>query len=278
VIRSVFAVDGAGAPLAGLSLSWVTYRNAATGAVLGSPPGFTDRGNGLYVFTENLSVQTCGIIDLGATAGNRYAVFVGLGAFEVVAAFSAVDGSPLAGLGSPSWLALYNVDAGRAATGPETPALAEVGGGLYRFLPTASAHLSGSIDFGVTASPRYTFADDAPSTIGGTITIDSVTPVGGSTFADRITPVVFHVHSSAGAIAKLVVTMLYASKSWRQTVYDGSEFSYPFDSDQASLVGSGTSGDPMIVTLLPRLGWQETISEVRVIAVDAGGNVLDTVI
>jgi hypothetical protein len=65
--------DAAGAPLALLTPTWVTYLNALTGASVAGP-AITEVGGGLYKFSPSVPADghQAGIIDCGATASTRY--------------------------------------------------------------------------------------------------------------------------------------------------------------------------------------------------------------
>jgi len=153
------ALSGTLSPLTGLTPAWTAYYNAATGtSYLTSAPAISEQAGGMYAFNEDLSAQFCGLIDMGANTVGRYRLYVGDGRLAVVAAFSLATGAPLAGL-SPTFYSLYNVNAGRAATGGETPSITAIGGGLYKFTPTTSLHMAGFVDFGATAYPRYVAVD-----------------------------------------------------------------------------------------------------------------------
>lgn len=143
----IWAFDTLNAPLPGLTPTWHTYRVVLTGVVATSP-AITDRGDGLY--TTPVIVGNGGIVDLGATAAPRY-IHVS-GGMADTPDFPAYDvtGVPLAGL-TPVWVSYQEASSGNNIT-PQ-PAIAEVGGGLYR-VPLAAGS-TGLIDLGVTASPRY---------------------------------------------------------------------------------------------------------------------------
>jgi hypothetical protein len=67
----VAAFDVTGAPLAGLTLAWASYVDEATGAAVTPQPTFTPLGNGLYRI-DGIGAGTVGVLDLGATALDRY--------------------------------------------------------------------------------------------------------------------------------------------------------------------------------------------------------------
>lgn len=147
----IAAHDANGAPLAGLTPTWVACLVASTGATA-SQPSITEVGGGLYVFA--LPDDRAGVIDLGATAFPRY-VTVSNADATVFAAYDA-DGEPLAGL-TPAW-ASWRV----AATGADAtpgPAITELSGGLYRVESPPDGEV-GMLDLGATASPRYVTVGD----------------------------------------------------------------------------------------------------------------------
>jgi hypothetical protein len=67
----VAAFDATGAPLAGLTLAWASYVDEATGAAVTPQPTFTPLGSGLYRI-DGIGTGTVGVLDLGATALDRY--------------------------------------------------------------------------------------------------------------------------------------------------------------------------------------------------------------
>src|SRR3990167_2077070 len=143
-----------GAPLAGLSPTWNAYVNASSGAAV-SQPTISAVGNGHYKFTPTAGTEIAGVIDCGSTALPRYIHFPRSEIPTFVAWNS--SGAPLTGL-TPTWNAIQDVDAAAAYT-PQ-PAIAELGTtGIYRTTQILSHHVSGVIDFGATAYPRYTHYD-----------------------------------------------------------------------------------------------------------------------
>lgn len=173
---SVTAYSAAdGTPLAGLSPTWATVRNAYTGAALSPEPTFADLGTGEYRI-DGAPQSSAGIVDLGSTASPRY-VFVDIAAANAFAAFD-LDGAPLAGL-TPTWSSYVTEATGVAAT---QPAIVELGGGLYA-VSNPAAGTRGVLDLGSTASPRYAaFASTA-----STATTQSPAPFFSSWFSDTVT-------------------------------------------------------------------------------------------
>lgn len=150
--------DQNGVPNAALVPTWVVYANAITNTAL-SPPGVTNLGGGNYKFTAT-GANPAGILDLGSTALPRYFVYVSFSSVFVFAAFSLLK-APLPGL-SPTWVTLKRVSDGTNYT-PQ-PALSAIGGGLYK-TSHISERLTGVIDLGETASPRYVSYDTDRPTI-----------------------------------------------------------------------------------------------------------------
>lgn len=149
---AVMAKTAAGAPLAGLTPTWTKYVNAATGGAL-SQPSFTALGNGHYKFSPT-GANAAGIIDLGSAAAPRYLHYF---LFSVHWTFVAYDdlGVPLAGL-VPTWASLRKVSDGTNYT-PQ-PSFTELGSGLYK-TSLVGEHVSGAIDLGASAYPRYIHYD-----------------------------------------------------------------------------------------------------------------------
>lgn len=282
-VVEIAAFDSSGAPLAGLSPGWLSFRDAATGADhLGTAPAVTAVGH-KYKFTPPTSYQYAGILDLnaggGAAATERYALVVGDGPVYVFAAFASAGGAPDAAA-TPAWYELYDADSGSNILG-SAPSIAAVGDGMFRFTPPSGVHLSGSVDVGAGHAPRYEDVDAVgfgTGAGGGAMVVDNVSPSGGSALADRATPISFGLYSNAAAISLVVVTVRYASKAWTWVAWDGGEFRYPFDSEVSAVTGTGAPSDEFVFTLLPRLGWPDDVQEVRVLAVDQAGNVLDRVV
>lgn len=157
-VVTFIAKDSTGAPLPGAPTTWAVYKNAVTG-VDQAVPSITDLGLGNYKFTLT-GTEPAGILDLGSSAQPRYLTFVSVASIWVFAAFSLL-GQPLAGL-SPTWVSLKRASDGINYT-PQ-PSINQIGGGLYKtdFL---SERLTGVIDLGATASPRYIAYDTNRPTI-----------------------------------------------------------------------------------------------------------------
>lgn len=71
---------------------------------------------------------------------------------EIVFLATNSSGTPLTGL-TPTWDAAYDARDGSVVASP--PAVTELGGGLYKFTVTGSDDLTGVIDIGASAEPRY---------------------------------------------------------------------------------------------------------------------------
>ncbi len=145
------------------------------------------------------------------------------------------SGAPLTGL-TPSWHALFNAETESPYT-PQ-PAFAEIGGGLYKFNQPTGIDITGIIDFGATASPRYmvltaerfvTFAAfDATTTplAGLTIVWDVIEDVEGNAFTPQPTRIplglgVYKIASHSGrAVGVLDMT---AAATPRYAFYDSDE-------------------------------------------------------
>lgn len=145
---AVVVKDVSEQPLAGQTPTWLVYKNAITGADQAAP-SVSDLGLGNYKFTLT-GTAPVGLLDLGDGAIPRYRSY---SAFSSVWSFPAFtqQGVPLPGL-TPTWHSLKRVSNGTNYT-PQ-PSISALGGGLYKttFL---SERLTGVIDLGETASPRF---------------------------------------------------------------------------------------------------------------------------
>lgn len=142
------AKSSVGAPLLGLSPTWVTYKNAVTNGVQ-TAPTVTAVGGGNYKFVFS-GTSPAGILDLGETASPRYIVFSALSEAWVFAVFSAI-GAPLTGI-VPVWDHLRYVVDGTNYT-PQ-PGITELGAGLYKTV-YLSTRVTGILNLGATAAPQY---------------------------------------------------------------------------------------------------------------------------
>ena len=145
---ALVAKNSAGTPLAGLTPTWVTYRNAVTGLAQTSPT-ISELGNGLYAFVPSGTDPT-GVIDFGASASPRYQVYAALSTVRVFAAFKK-NGTLLTGQ-TPVWNSLKRTS--DATNYTPQPSFTEIGNGLYK-TAIVEEHVVGTIDLGAPASPRY---------------------------------------------------------------------------------------------------------------------------
>ncbi len=199
------ATDTYYAPIPSLTPTWLTYLNATTGSSQGAP-SITEVGGGSYKFDPS-GTDPCGIIDLGGTANPRYLLYYNPGAAPALFVFAAFDefGAPLAAL-TPTWNNLKRVSDGTDYT-PQ-PSLTALSGGLYK-TTWVSTHVTGMIDLGATAYPRYVHYDSenlsgAVYTAGELFGFSSQREVGpmwiiapGETDADRKT-IYFRIYDSTG--------------------------------------------------------------------------------
>jgi len=149
---ALLATDALGAPLAGLTPVWITYVNSLDGASQ-TAPAISAVGLGNYKF-DPTGTSPSGIIDFGGTASPRYAMYATNPMSVVV--FAAYDsfGVPLVGA-SPAWHSLKKVlDNSNYAQ----PAFASLGNGLYK-TNYIQEHVTGAIDLGILAYPRYVHYD-----------------------------------------------------------------------------------------------------------------------
>lgn len=67
-VRAIY-VAKSGVPTTGLTLTWESLKNVATGADITPQPAFTEVGGGFYRFTSVAAIgeQQCGVIDASAT-------------------------------------------------------------------------------------------------------------------------------------------------------------------------------------------------------------------
>lgn len=166
------AYDATTAPLTGLSPTWHAAFNAVSGAAV-TGPAISELGSGLYSFTRPTSYDFTGLIDLTAAASPRY-YLVTAERVEVLAAFN-VSAVPLTGL-TPSWVSLFRVSDSSAVA---QPSFTELGSGLYKFPPPyVGEHVTGVIDLGATASPRYSLFEYAVGVGSPVATAPATSPSG----------------------------------------------------------------------------------------------------
>ncbi len=103
-------------------------------------------------------------------------------------------------------------------------------------------------------------------------TITDVSPAPG-TELDKDTPVTFTVEDVAPGLQYVLVTLRYVSRPGTFVVHDGAAFRYPFDSGASDRVATVDGYD---FTVLPRGGWLDDIEELRVLAFDSAGNVMES--
>lgn len=149
---ALLTFDSLGAPLAGLTPTWTTYVNAITGAPQ-TAPTISAVGLGHYKF-DPTGASPAGIIDFGGLAAPRYAMYATNPLSVVV--FAAYDefGVPFPGLG-PVWHSLKKVSDN---SNYAQPAISSLGSGLYK-TNYIQEHVTGAIDLGALAYPRYVHYD-----------------------------------------------------------------------------------------------------------------------
>lgn len=158
----VLAATISNAPATGLSPSWVLAFHAPDWGGYDSPPDITELGDGNYSFTEPSGIKFVGLIDFGATADCRFAVYSSDG-YE---GFGATDSSGvlLAGV-TPRWERWRRSVEDDDDSGE--PAFAELGSGLYVFTHAdRGLHAAGLIDLGAGADPRYLQWDNGRTRAG----------------------------------------------------------------------------------------------------------------
>lgn len=166
----ITAYDIDAAPLAGLVPTWYSYKTIATGADAAQPV-IAELSGGLY--KTDVPDTEAGILDFGATAYPRYVAVCQESLTWITFAAYTVLGTPLTGL-TPTWANLVLVSDGSAYA---QPAIAEIGGGLYRFVPvTPLDHVAGMLLL-TGASPEYLQYDSSTITYTVTTVIKMNTPV-----------------------------------------------------------------------------------------------------
>ncbi len=265
---AIMATDQFRAPLAGLTPTWVSYVDAATG-IAQSQPAFTALSLGHYKFTPT-GTTPAGLIDFGITAVPRYVVYAAFSAFVVFGAFDE-DGVPITGL-TPTWASLRLVADGSAYAQPIISAL---GNGLYK-TDYIGAHCSGAIDLGVTAYPRY-FHYDSESPLVGPPSGDSdgyiVVAPATTSMLSRFTEIIIQVVAdpAIGAFRRVVISATYGGSTVEELVHTGVSFSQQF---------AGGSNTRQVITngyqynLLRLGGWRGTSVTLRIVAIDVYGNLL----
>jgi hypothetical protein len=253
------AYDTTGAPLTGLTPSWIVVLDAGTGLAIAAPT-FTNLGDGLYLIGAGTASSTAGIIDLGATAFPRYLHF-GSSSRSTIVAYS-LAGAPVAGL-TPVWDSSVDGD-GLPVVGP---LFTDLGSGLYRIDYTGPDSRSGVMDFGATANPRYSqwsfdpFDADPP-------VISGMTPAPGDITATE--PIEFDVVDIDPGLLRVIITLKYSSASQTIVVHDGTDFKPPFDT--AESVRTAIT-DGFHYRLYPAGGWTGGF-ELSVEAIDGAGNLV----
>lgn len=157
-VVSFVGTSSDGVPLATLTPTWTTYKNAVTNTSQTSPT-ISNLGGGNYKFTPT-GTNPAGIIDLGAAASPRYLVYAPRTSVWVFGVFNS-DGLPVTGL-TPTWSALKKVSDGTDYS-PQ-PAISELGSGLYK-TTLLSERVTGVLDLGATTTPRYLAHDNDRPTI-----------------------------------------------------------------------------------------------------------------
>ena len=186
-----FAVYGTdGAPLAGLTPSWLVCLDMGTGLAT-TPPTVTGLGGGLYSVPRSTTKHLAGILDFGASASPRYQLVdspISASAPFALMVCAESTGAPLAGL-TPSWLSLVDVETGAPAA---QPAVTDRGFGLYSVPNSAVTrqHLSGMLDFGALASPRFFAYDAITNHVALTPAVDTS---GAAPAIDRIPASIAHI-------------------------------------------------------------------------------------
>jgi len=145
---ALLALDALGAPLAGLTPTWTVYLDAITGTPQAAPT-ISEVGLGSYKFDPS-GTNPAGIIDFGGTASPRYTMYA-VNPMSVVV-FAAYDefGEPYPGL-TPTWSSLKKVSDN---SNYSQPTISSLGSGLYK-TNYVQEHVTGAIDIGALAYPRY---------------------------------------------------------------------------------------------------------------------------
>lgn len=250
--------DENGDAITGASPAFLSAFDSATLAAT-TLPTITEVGGGIYEFDAVTSVT--GMIDTGeAGAVNRY-IFMRPATNNCFPVYNS-SGAPQTGL-SPTMTRSV------AATAAPLSAIAisELGDGVYGFAyPNPTEEQIADIDTGGDAPPYLCLSIGLSAS--SSPTIDNITPTPGNTLATRFTPVQFDVVDLVG-ISLVLVSVTYASRKTRHVVYDGSAFTPDFE--QSSTVTDIANGQQFSV--LPQAGWQDSIDEFFVYAVDSDGNV-----
>lgn len=251
--------DSAGDPLTGASPSFLSAFDASTLLALPSSPAITEVGNGIYTFEG--AAALAGLVDGGATASPRYA-FVRPRDNNVFVVYDS-DGAPQTGL-SPTMTRRV------ASTGASVAALpiVELATGLYGFAYPDPAEVQvADIDTGGDAPADLCLSIGLSSTTPPVIS--GVSPAAGSAIS-TFTPIVFDVTDAAsGEVQLALITVKFAAKRDVWQVYNGTGFNEAFA--QGSTVTAIANG--LRFSVIPKGGWQDSIDEFFVYAVDGDGNV-----
>jgi hypothetical protein len=255
---AVLARNVVGAPLAGLTPTWLAYLNAVTGAAQ-TQPGFTDIGLGHYRFDPTASIEPVGMIDLGAAATPRYVAFLTSITVKTVAVFDEF-GAPLVGA-SPVWASLKQLSDGANLT---QPAITALGNGLYK-TTFIVPHATGVLDFGVLAFPRYLHYDSelltAPTAAP---VIGSYVPIPG-TLLDLGDTIQLDVTDTDADLASQEIIAYYDDGTF-ETVWNGS-FAVAFTGSTRTAI---TNGFRFVIGRV--IGWPSTVVVLEVRALDSAGN------
>lgn len=103
-------------------------------------------------------------------------------------------------------------------------------------------------------------------------TITDVSPTPGTPI-DRDQPVTFTVEDVEPGLQYVLVTLRYTHRPGTMVVHDGTQFRYPFDGGACTRTPTANGYD---FSVIPRGGWLDDIEELRVLAFDSAGNVMES--
>lgn len=257
--RYIMALDAAGDPITGATPAFQVAFDASTLLAVAPLPAITEVGNGIYTFEAGNNVT--GLVLVDGTSVPRYA-FVRPELNNVFPVYD-TDGLPQTGLTPTMVRRVASTGAGLGAI-----AITELGGGLYGFVyPDPSEEQIVDIDTGGDGPPQLYLSIGLSSTTAPVIS--GISPAAGTSIT-TFQSIQFDVTDAAsGEVQLALITVKFAAKRDVWMVYDGTDFTEQFI--QNSTVTAIANG--LRFSVRPKGGWQDSIDEFFVYAVDGDGNV-----